>query len=92
MSGPGPVTAVRVVLFGHEIVHKVVHFLLRARFSRALARRTSALGCRPVALKRRYDGTSETETAYNTAHVCRWRAADDDDDDDDLFPVPGDDG
>lgn len=26
MSGPGPMTAVRVVVFGHEIVHKVVHF------------------------------------------------------------------
>lgn len=25
VSGPGPMSAVRVVLFGHEIVHKVVH-------------------------------------------------------------------
>lgn len=30
MSGSGPMSAVRVVLFGHEIVHKVVHFAVRA--------------------------------------------------------------
>lgn len=37
MSGSGPMSAVRVVLFGHEIVHKVVHFVLRVADSRGIA-------------------------------------------------------
>lgn len=29
VSGSGPMSAVRVVLFGHKIVHKIVHFVVR---------------------------------------------------------------
>lgn len=57
VSGSGPMSAVRVVLFGHEIVHKVVHFVLRIAGSRGIATASVA----------------STANVYFTVHVCTAR-------------------